>query len=120
MGYTNFGKTIKKMMIDNDENLGVIAKMFNVSTAFVSSVLIGKKAVPDEWYEKLCEHYVLNEEDRNKLFDAYCETKNSIKLDLSNMQTDKRKLAMRFQRELPSLSEEELESISFILKKEEK
>ena len=39
MGYTNFGKMIRKLMIDNEENLGTLSNLFDVSTAFVSAVL---------------------------------------------------------------------------------
>ena len=119
MGYTNFGKTIRKYMIDKDENLDTLAEMFGVSTAFVSSVLIGKKPVPEEWYSKLCDHYNLNEEERNNLYDDYCDTKNTIKLDVSQVDTGKKKLALQFQRKLPELSEEEWKSISEILGEED-
>jgi len=118
MSYTKFGKSIRKLMIDNEENLCTIAELFDVSTAFVSSVLIGKKSVPEEWFEKLCEHYNLNNVEKNKLYDAYCETKNSIKLDLTNIEVEKKKLALQFQRKLPELTDEELNSICKILGKE--
>lgn len=118
MGYTNFGKLIRKLMIDNDENLGTIANLFDVTTAFVSAVLIGKKPVPDEWFEKLCEHYNLKENIKDELYDAYCETKNTIKLDLTNIEVGKKKLALQFQRKLPELSQDELNSICKILGKE--
>ena len=119
MGYTNFGKTIRKLMIDKDENLGTLAEMFDVSTAFVSSVLIGKKPVPEEWYSKLCDHYNLTEDERKSLYDEYCDTKNTIKLDVSQVDTGKKKLALQFQRKLPELSEEEWKSISEILGEED-
>ncbi len=119
MGYTRFGKVIRKLMIDRDENLGTLAKLLNVSTAFVSSVLTGNKAVPEEWYSALCDHYELNENDKNDLYDAYCETKKTLKVDLSNIQIDKKKLALEFQRRLPSLSQSELNSIRKILEEDD-
>ena len=118
MGYTRFGKKVKKMMIDRDENLGTLAKLLNVSTAFVSSVLIGNKSIPEDWYRALCNHYALNEEDKNDLYDAFCETKKMIRVDLSNVQNDKKKLALEFQRKLPSISQSELNSIREILKED--
>lgn len=115
MGYTRFGKSIRKLMIDNEENLGDLAQLLGVTTAFVSSVLIGKKPVPEEWYNKLSEHYGLDDLAKNDLYDAYCETKNTVKLDVSNVETGKKRLALQFQRRLPELSEEELKSIFDIL-----
>ena len=120
MGYTRFGKIIRKLMIDNEENLGTLSKEFNVTTAFVSAVLIGKKPVPEEWYEKLCTHYNLKDNERGDLYDAYCDTKNTIKIDLANVQTGKKKLALQFQRKLPELSDDELKSIFDILEKDNK
>ena len=115
MTYSSFGKIIKKLMIDNDENLSNLAELFSVTTAFVSAVLIGKKPVPEEWYEKLCDHYNLNEIEKSNLFDAYCNTKNTIKLDVSNCKTEKKKLALQFQQKLPNLSDEDLKEITKVL-----
>ena len=42
MKYTAFGKVVRKLMIDRDENLKDIAKLFDVCAAFVSLVLGGK------------------------------------------------------------------------------
>ena len=118
MGYTQFGKIIRKLMIDNDENLNTLAKLFNVTSAFVSSVLTGKKPVPEDWYAALCDHYNLDEAMRSTLYDAYCSTKNTIKLDVSNVEINKKKLAIQFQRKLTELSDEDLQSMFDILEKE--
>lgn len=118
MGYTNFGKIIKKLMIDAEDNLGTLSKLLGVSTAFVSAVLVGKKAVPEEWYSILCNHYSLDEKGKEELYEAYCETKKSIKLDLSNEQPEKKRLALQFQRKLPTLNQNELQSIFKILGKD--
>lgn len=120
MGYTKFGKKIRKYMIDNDENLGSLAVLFDVSTAFVSAVLIGKKPVPDGWYEILSDHYGLNEQEKKELYDDYVDTKNSVKIDISNAETQKKKLALQFQRKFPVMTQEELDSIFNILEKEKK
>ena len=115
MGYTNFGKTIRKHMIDNDENLCSLANMFDVTTAFVSAVLLGKKPAPEEWYNILCEHYNLSEEERKKFYDEYCDTKKTVKIDVSNADSYRKKLAIQFQRKLSGLSEEELNNIMYII-----
>ena len=71
MGYTKFGKAVRKFMIDKDETLGDLATLMGVSTAFISSVLTGKKKVPEDWYGTICGHYNLNENERKNLYDAY-------------------------------------------------
>ncbi len=118
MGYTRFGKFIRKLMVDNDETLKDLAELLDVSTAFVSSVLIGKKPVPKNWLESLSDHYNLDDEKINELSDAYDESKNAIKIDVSDCEVGKKKLALQFQRRLSSLSEEEVKSLLDILGKE--
>ena len=102
-------------MIDNDENYVDLANLLDVSTAFVSAVMVGKKSVPEEWYEKFCDHYKLDETQKAELFTYYCDTKNTIKIDVSNANTNKKKLALQFQRRLPELSEEDLDCLFGIL-----
>ena len=111
MGYTKFGKVVRKIMIDNDETLGDLATLMGVSTAFVSSVLTGKKQVPENWYSSICDHYNLDENEKITLYDAYCDTKTNIKIDMSKMSLANKKLTLQFQRKLPGLSEEDLNSL---------
>ena len=117
MGYTKFGKSIRKLMIDNDENLKDIASVMGVSTAFVSSVLTGKKNIPDSWYDDICAHYKLDEDSSKKLYDVYCECKNAIKIDVEDKPIESKKLVIQFQRTLPNLSEEEIQQLWDIIGK---
>lgn len=116
MGYTNFGKIIRKEMIDHDENLLTIANLLNVTVAFVSAVLTGKKNIPDNWVEELSEHYEMNNELLCKLYDAYCEDKKNIKIVVENNTLAQKKLALQFQRKLKELNDDEIETINEILK----
>lgn len=119
-GYTEFGKFIRKKMIDHNENLMELGKLLNVSTAFVSAVLTGNKSIPDGWDEILAEHYKLNAEEKNALCDAYCNTKSSIRIEMDSTSLPQRRLAIQFQRKLNSLSDEEIKSLFEILDEEGK
>ncbi len=46
MAYTSFGKFLRKLMVDNDQNLQDLSELFGVSVPFISSVLMGKKNIP--------------------------------------------------------------------------
>ena len=115
MGYTKFGKIVRKLMIDNDENLLSIAKLLNVTTSFVSAVLTGSKSVPDNWVDELSEHYELNSSNREELYNAYCEDKKNVRIDVENVSLDQKKLALQFQRKLPELNDDEIKNITKIL-----
>ncbi len=116
MKYTAFGKVVRKLMIDRDENLKDIAKLFDVSAAFVSLVLGGKKQIPDGWLEKLSLHYSLDEEAKKDFYNAYCNSKNIVRIDLINLDLSKRKLAIEFKKKLKALTDSEVSSIFQILK----
>lgn len=118
MGYTKFGKIVRKLMIDNDNTLGDVAMMMGVSSAFVSSVLTGKKNIPESWYNTICHYYSLDDKSKEELYNAYCEERNSIRIDVENMPLESKKLAIQFQRSFPTLSEEKLHEIWEIIGKE--
>ena len=117
---TQVGKIIRKLMIDRDETLKDLAELFDVSKAFVSSVLIGKKPVPKNWLDAISSHYELDADKIKELNDAYDETKKTVKIDVTDCDTEKKKLVLQFQRKLNSLTDEEAEFIAKILGKEGK
>ncbi len=118
MGYTRFGKIVRKEMIDHDENLLSIAKLLGVTTSFVSAVLTGRKSVPDNWVNELSNHYNLKGSKFDEFYDAYCEDKKNIKISVENVPLSQKKLALQFQRKLSSLDEVEVQSILDILNEE--
>lgn len=115
MGYTEFGKIVRKAMIDHDENLLSIAQLFDVTTSFVSAVLIGSKSIPDNWVDVLAKHYNFSKEKRDELYNAYCEAKKNVRLDVEDASLPQKKLAIQFQRKLTGLSDEEMAMINNIL-----
>lgn len=119
MGYTKFGKIVRKEMIDHDENLLTIARLLRVTTSFVSAVLTGNKSVPDNWLEELSEHYKMEGTKYEELYDAYCEDKKNVRIDVENFPLATKKLAIQFQRKLPELDEEEIKIINDILSEDE-
>lgn len=118
MGYTKFGKIVRKEMIDHDENLLSIAQLLGVTTSFVSAVLTGGKSVPDNWVNELSKHYGLIGSKYDDFYNAYCEDKKNIRIDVENVPLIQKKLALQFQRKLPELDEEEIQSIFNILKED--
>ena len=116
MGYTKFGKIVRKEMIDHDENLLSIAQLLGVTSSFVSAVLTGGKSVPDNWVDELSKHYGLEGSKYDELYDAYCEEKKNVRIDVENIQLNQKKLALQFQRKLPELNEDEIQYIFDILK----
>ena len=116
---TSFGKEIRKIMIDKDENLIDLASVLDVTIPFVSSVLNGNKNVPNSWFKILKQHYDLNEEQIENLKILAEESKNTIKFDLSMCNKNQRGLAVQLQRNLSNLNDDDIERIKEILKGED-
>ena len=105
-------------MIDAEENLSDLAKLFDVSIAYVSSVFTGKKTIPEKWIDLIIVHYDLNEKRKEELIKDYSESKDFLKLNLCNMNNTNKTLAVQFQRKLENLSDEDIEKLKEILKED--
>ena len=117
MEYTLFGKEFKKLMIDKNVRMYDVAKELEVSSAFVSSVLTGKKNVPHEWFSFIHDFFHLSLEEISKLEDLAEASKDQCKIDLTNCNDLARKKVFEFQRNLSELDDESLEKITKIIKK---
>ena len=88
MAYTKFAEFLRVLRVKNHENMGDTAKLFGVNIAFVSAVESGKKNVPEDWVDKIVQHYNLNEQEKAELIRAVEDSKtiSKIKLTLANGQ----------------------------------
>lgn len=112
---TNFGKELRKLRIDHDELLKDMASNLGVTVAYLSAVENGKREVPDTWIDVLREKYQLSSDELAILQSLAYEGKNSLKIDLSKIQSEERELALAFARSFKSLSDEEMKEIRKIL-----
>ena len=117
MEYTPFGKELKKLMINKDIRMYDFAKELGVSSAFVSSVLTGKKNVPYEWFSFIRDYFQLSLEELINLENLAQESKDQCKIDLTNCNDLARKTVLEFQRNLNELDDETLKQINKIIKK---
>ena len=50
---TEFGKALRKIRIEKDENMAAMAKKMEISLSYLSAIETGTRAVPDGFVEKL-------------------------------------------------------------------
>ena len=115
MGYTEFGEFFRILRIKNHEVLADAKKFLGVSTAFISAVECGKKKVPEDWIDKIVNHYSLNDNSRQELIDSIEKSKNCIELNISLASSEKKSFALQFQRSFKDLDEESMKEIQKIL-----
>lgn len=112
---TLFGKTIRKLRIDHGEILKDMADYLKVSSAFLSAVENGKKKIPQDWVERLAEHYCLDQEKKEELRRAYeianDEMTKSIKIDFGDTSALKKRTALLFARSFEDINDDTAEKI---------
>ncbi len=108
---TNFGKTLRKLRIDHGEFLKDMAAKLGVTVAYLSAVENGKREVPDYWIDVLTDKYFLTSDEKKELQNYAYENKDSIKIDLSGIESEERQMALAFARSFKTLSEKDKETI---------
>lgn len=116
MSYTSFGEFMRVLRVKNHEVMGDVAKMLEVKVPFLSAVENGKKNVPNEWIDKIVDHYSLNEDERLKLEEAIEESKTMYKIIMNDSGVNQRKVALQFARSFDGMDDETAIKILDLLK----
>ena len=115
---TEFGKFVRKLRIDNGTVLGAMAKKIDVSSAYLSAVENGKKAISQTLLEKIIEYFSLDTEQVIELKKATDNSPVSVKFNLKDSSSDERILVSAFARQVSDLSVSRKADIFEILSKE--
>ena len=57
--YTELGKYLRHLRLDNYENMKEMATRLGVSSSFLSAVEVGKKTIPAKWFDLIVKTYNL-------------------------------------------------------------
>lgn len=119
MSYTPFGEFVRILRIKHHQVMGDMAKILNTSTPFLSAVENGKKNVPNEWIQKIIEHYHLSSEEQNKLKESVEESRLQYKIISGKAGINQRKAAMQFARSFDEMDDETALKILELLRNKE-
>lgn len=115
MKATAFGKYLRKLRIEQEILLKDMAQKLDVSSAYLSSVELGKKSISDAFVEKVCSSFNLNKQQSNDLQSAASVSQPSVKIDLIGKSNDDREMVMSFARRYESLSDEDRQKVMRML-----
>lgn len=107
---TDFGKTCRKLRIDNDELLLDMANYLGVSAAFLSKVENGKAKPPIEWKDKIVSRYHITGAAYSEFCKDIDKARNAKTLKIPNIQEDDSDLMLAFARRLGDMSIAEKEN----------
>lgn len=110
MKLTQLGKELRKIRIGREEVLFDMAKRLDISSAMLSAIETGVKPAPEGFANRLAEQYEEVAQVREH-FEHLCEmTKKVLKVSL-DLPEAKKSAALAFNRVLPQLTEEDINSL---------
>lgn len=118
--YTEFGKALRHIRLDNFENMKDMAQKLNVSTSFLSAVEVGKKNIPAKWVDEISSIYNLDVNQKNNLQNAYDITQQKVSLSLDSMDEEQQNVSLMFARSIKNIDPNTLEKLKKLLEQEEK
>ncbi len=104
---TVFGKELRKLRIDKEENIHTMAQKLGISISYLSAIEAGSRNIPSDMVDKIIEIYELNKERSEILRQAEAESSKEIGIDLSTVSAEQRKLVFALSRKLNDISDEE-------------
>lgn len=111
---TDFGKELRILRIERNENISTMAKKLNISISYLSAIESGLRPIPSDLVEKIVENYNLNKERRNLLREKEAISSTKIDINLDQVSNEQRKFIFALSRKLKDLSDEDC---SLILEK---
>lgn len=114
---TELGKFLRKLRIDRGEKLLDMSKKLGVSASFLSAVENGKKNMPSDWNSRIAELYTLNVDQVREFTIAVSETIKSIEINLLEVKSANRDLAISFAREFENFDDDQIKQIRSIMGK---
>ena len=104
---TTFGKELRKLRIDKDENIHAMAKKLEISISYLSAIEAGSRKIPEGMVDKIIKKYHLNEERSEIMRQAEAESSTEIDIDLSTVTVEQRKLVFALSRKLNDISDKD-------------
>jgi len=114
---SEIGKFLRSLRLRNNEMLKDMAEFLAVSPAFLSSVEMGKKAVPANWVPAIEGRYYLTDGEVAELRAAVDRSQRSVTLNLADKSGVQREFAVSFARQFDELSDEQLQQLRISLSK---
>lgn len=112
---SEYGKTLRKIRIDKGLTMATMAKAIGVTSSFLSMVEQGKRNIPNGLTQLVIKHYSLSNEQAAELQKAELLSRNSIEIELSKVDVDKKSLALSLAKNLKNITCEQVSRINKIM-----
>ena len=113
---TALGKVLRRLRLERGELLKDMATAIDVVPSYLSSIENGKNQPTEKFLSSLLNAYQFTVEEIQEVQNAYYETINEIRIDLSDLSSEVSDLGLVFARSIRNLSSEQIGKISEIIK----
>lgn len=112
---TGFGKIIRKLRIDKDISMRVMAEAIRKSTAFISAIEMGKKKINESFLHDIRDYFDLSSVLFDELKSAADKSNGQVVLPLEPLSPQDQDGVLAFARKFSSLSDRQKEKIRSVL-----
>ena len=112
---SKFGQLVRALRLQKSMLLSEMAEKLGVSPSYLSAVDFGRRAVPEDWPERISRILALDEHQGDLLAAAAVastsRSRGAVTVDLNDLTPMQEEVALQFARVLRQLSVEELTAI---------
>ena len=110
-----YGKILRKIRIDKGLTMAQMAKAVGITSAYLSTIERGKRNIPKSLTQDIIGHYELSNEQVAELRNAEYLSRDSIEIELEDMELSKKSLALSFANNLKDMTYEQVALIDDIM-----
>ncbi len=114
---TEFGKTLRKLRIDNCQLLKDMADILGISPASLSAIENGKRNPQRAMVQDIISYYRLTPQEQDNLWNAFDISREEASVHLTGLTNAQAELGLTFARRFNDLSQDQINEIMAVLKK---
>lgn len=112
---SEYGKTLRKIRIDKGLTMAQMAKAIGITSAYLSTIERGNRKIPKNLTQNVINHYKLSKEQVTELQKAEYLSMDSIEIELSDVDLDKKTLVLSLAKNLKNMTCEQVAMIKNIV-----
>ena len=112
---SEYGKVLRKIRIDKGLTMAQMAKAVGITSAYLSTIERGNRNIPKYLTQNVINHYKLSSEQVAELQKAELLSRDSIEIELEDMELSKKSLALSFVNNLKDMTYEQVALIDDIM-----
>ena len=112
---SEYGKILRKIRIDKGLTMAQMAKAVGITSAYLSTIERGNRNIPKYLTQNVINHYKLSSEQVAELQKAELLSIDSIEIELSDVDLDKKTLVFTLAKNLKNMTYEQVAMIKNIV-----